>query len=141
MSLEALKARIRWAGEQAYAGNPDALDEVYASDYVFHRPPFGDTVGLDSVKEKIAGVRQAYSDIEATYEDMTAEGDHIAYRWTMTMTHTGESPTLPIPPTGKRVTLVGCTIVRVAGGKVVEEFEYGDYLGFLQQLGLGPSLG
>jgi len=38
--------------------------------------------------------------------------------------HTGESPTLPIPPTSKQVTLRGCTVVHISGGKVIEEFEY-----------------
>jgi hypothetical protein len=51
------------------------------------------------------------------------------------------SPALPIPPTGKEVTLVGCVVVQIVDGKIVEEFEYSDYLGFLQQLGVVPRLG
>ena len=35
----------------------------------------------------------------------------------------------------------GCIAVHLAGGKIVEEFEYSDYLGFLQQLGVVPPLG
>lgn len=54
---------------------------------------------------------------------MVAEGDTIAYRYTMTMKHTGQSPTLPIPPTGKEVTLKGCIVVHVRDGKIVEEFD------------------
>ena len=48
---------------------------------------------------------------------------------------------MPIPPSGKEVTLVGCVVVRVEDGKILEEFEYADYLGFLQQLGIVPHLG
>ena len=142
MSHEEIKAKIRWSGEEAwYNGNVDALDEVYATDYVYHRPPLPDIVGLEGLKQKIADVRTAYSDIQADYEEMIGEGDTIAYRWTLCMKHTGQSPTLPIPPTGKEVTLKGCTVVHINDGKVIEEFEYGDYLGFLQQLGVVPPLG
>lgn len=142
MSHEELKEKIRWAGEEAwYEGNVNAFDEVYADDYVWHRPPLPDIQGLAAAKQSVAGTRTAYSDIKADYEEMVAEGDTIAYRWTMTMKHTGQSPTLPIPPTGKEVTLKGCTVVHVRNGKVFEEFEYSDYLGFLQQLGVVPPLG
>jgi len=55
--------------------------------------------------------------------------------------HTGQSPSLPILPTGKEVTLVGCIVVHVVDGKIVEEFEQSDYLGFLQQLDVVPPLG
>ena len=122
-------------------GNLDALDEVYAADYVWHRPPFPDTSGIEAVKESIEGMRSAYSDIQIVYEKMIGEDSHIAYRYTWQGKHTGQSPTLPIPPTGKEVTLVGCVVVRIVDGKIVEEFEHSDYLGFLQQLGVIPALG
>ncbi|MBM4467122.1 MAG: ester cyclase [Chloroflexi bacterium] len=142
MSLEELKAKIRWAGEEAWLkGNLDDLGEVYAADYVWHRPPFPDAKGLEAVKESIAGTRSGYSDIQIAYEEMISEGNSIAYRYTWRAKHTGQSPTLPIPPTGKEVTLQGCVVVHIANGKIVEEFEYSDYLGFLQQLGVVPSLG
>ena len=142
MSLEELKSKLRWAGEEAWLkGNVDAFDEVYAADYVWHRPPLPDLEGVEAAKQSVGDTRQAYSDIQIKYEEWAAEGDSIAYRWTWQAKHTGESPTLPIPPTGKEVTLQGCTVVHIADGKVIEEFEYSDYLGFLQQLGVVPPLG
>jgi predicted ester cyclase len=142
MSIEEMKAKIRWAGEQVWLnGNLDALDEVYSIDYVWHRSPFPDASGLKAVKESMAGMRGAYSNIRIAYEEMIGEGNSIAYRYTWRARHTGQSPSLPIPPTGKEVTLIGCVVVHIAGGKIVEEFEYSDYLGFLQQLGVVPPLG
>jgi steroid delta-isomerase-like uncharacterized protein len=142
MSLEEFKSKILWAGEEAWLkGNVDCFDEVYAADYVWHRPPLPDLEGLEAAKQSVAGTRQAYSDIQVTYEEWVAEGDSIAYRWTWRARHTGQSPTLPIPPTDKEVLLRGCTVVHITDGKVVEEFEYADYLGFLQQLGVVPPLG
>lgn len=142
MSLKELEAEIQRTIEEAwYKGNVDALDEVYAPDFVSHRPPFPDINGLEAVKQSIAEFRPGYSDIQASFTDWIAEGDAIAYRYTMRMKHTGVAPSLPIPPTGKEVTLQGCAVVHVKDGKVIEEWEYSDYLGFFQQLGVVPSLG
>ena len=75
------------------------------------------------------------------YEEMISEGNSIAYRYSWRAKHTGQSSSLPIPPSGKEVTLGGCVVVQLADGKIIEEFEYSDYLGFLQQLGVVPPLG
>jgi predicted ester cyclase len=142
MSLEDLKEKIRWAGQEAWLqGNLAAFDEIYAIDYVWHRPPFPDISGLEAIKESVAGMRNAYSDLIISYDEMVAEGNSIAYRYSIQGKHTGESPSLPIPPTGKDVKLEGCVVVHVKDDKIVEEFEYSDYLGFLQQLGVVPPLG
>ena len=142
MSIEEMKRKIQWAGKEAWLkGNLDAFDEVYAEDFVWHRPPFPDISGLTAIKESVHDMREAYSDLEISYDEMIAEGDSIAYRWSIRGRHTGQSVTLPVPPTGKEVALVGCSVYHVAGGKIVEEFEHSDYLGFLQQLGVVPPLG
>jgi predicted ester cyclase len=72
---------------------------------------------------------------------MIGEGDSIAYRFTWRGRHTGVSPTLPVPPTDKEVMLVGCVVLHIVDGKVVEELEHSDYLGFLQQIEVIPPLG
>jgi predicted ester cyclase len=116
-SLKELEAKIQRSGEEAwYKGNVDALDEAYATEL-------------------------AYSDIQLIYDEWINAGDAIAYRYHCRMKHTGTSPSLPIPPTGKDLTLEGCVVVHVKDGKVIEEWEYSDYLGFLQQLGIVPPLG
>lgn len=142
MELEGMKGKISWAGEEAWLkGNLDAFDEVYAVDYVWHRPPFPTISGLEALKESVLGMRSAYSELQIAYEEMISEGDSVAYRYSLQGMHTGVSPTLPIPPTGKAVDLRGCVVVHVKEGKIIEEFEYSDYLGFLQQLGVVPPLG
>ncbi|MDF1512678.1 MAG: ester cyclase [Anaerolineae bacterium] len=140
--LEQLKNRIIWAGEQAWVkGNLDAFDEVYAEDYLWHRPPFQDISGLVALKESVSGMRSAYSNIQITYDEMIGEGTTIAYRYTFKGKHTGISPSLPIPPTNKPVTLQGCVLVHISDSKIVEEFECSDYLGFLQQIDVVPPIG
>ena len=34
-----------------------------------------------------------------------------------------------------------CVVARIADGRIVEEFEHSDYLGFLKQPGVMPPLG
>jgi hypothetical protein len=34
-----------------------------------------------------------------------------------------------------------CVVVHIEDGKIVQEFEYADFVGFLQQLGVVPPLG
>ena len=63
-------------------------------------------------------------------------------RWTFRGTNTGDLVTpMPLPATGKQVTVTGITIVRLVGGKAVEVWSQGDTMGFLQQLGLIPAPG
>jgi len=142
MSPEEFKNKLWRAGNTAWVeGNLDSLREVYAGDYISHRLPFPDLVGIEAVIDYVRDSRNGYSDIQISFEEMISEGNSIAYRYTWHGLHTGQSPSLPIPPTGKPVILKGCIVVHVENGKVVEEFEYSDYLGFLQQLGVIPPLG
>jgi predicted ester cyclase len=142
MSLEELKTKIYQVNEQVWLkGNLDALDEIYAAGCVLHSPPLPDVQGLEALKEHIAGIRSAYSDAQLDYDEMIGEEDRIVYRYTWRAKHTGQSPTLPIPPTGNEVGMEKCVVVRTQDNKIVEEFEYADYLGFLQQLGVVPPLG
>jgi predicted ester cyclase len=139
MSLEELMSKIRWATEQAWLkGNLAALDDIYAADCLWHRPPFPDSVGLEAAKGIIAAMRGAYSDVQMAYEETICQGNSIAYRYAWQVRHTGQSPDLPMAPTGKEAILRGCAVVHVVDGRIVEEFDYADHLGFLQQLGVIP---
>ncbi len=122
-------------------GNMDAWDEFYAPGLVHHRPPLADFNSLEEEKESVKGTLSAFTNSKITVHEIISENDITAWRWSWTATHTGQSPSLPIPPTGKDIILVGCNVDRWKEGKIVEEWEYADYLGFLQQLGVIPPLG
>jgi predicted ester cyclase len=78
-------------------------------------------------------------DFQVTVEEMIAEGDKVASRWTASGTH--EDELVGIPPTGKEATWTGMTIYRFAEGRIVEAWWSRDMLGLLIQLGVVPSLG
>lgn len=81
----------------------------------------------------------AFPDVQMTIEDMIAEGDKVAVRYTFRGTQQGE--TQGIPPTGKYVNVPGIFICRCRDGKIVEEWDIWDDLGLLQQLGAISPLG
>ena len=61
----------------------------------------------------------------------------MATRWTGTGTHAGAL--MGIPATGKRITVAGIDICRVADGRIVEYWQQLDTMSMLQQLGAIPS--
>jgi len=139
---EEVKVTTKRAWEDAYnQGNLDALDEVVGPNYVRHQPPFPDIVGLGALKKFVADGRAAYPDCQLMIAKIIIEGDWSASLWTFEGTQTGVSPATGAPPTGKHAKLDGCTMSRVEGGKSVEEWALGDWLGFLQQLGVVAKLG
>jgi steroid delta-isomerase-like uncharacterized protein len=108
----------RFFEEVLSKGNVDAVDEFMAADYVDHSIPSGLPPGTEGLKQATTTYHTAFPDLKATLDDIFAEGDRVAFRWSVSGTHLGEW--LGIPPTGNHVTATGITHFRIAGGKVVE---------------------
>ena len=140
MSVKEIKALERRWFEESNKGKAAAMaviDELHATDYVFHDSTGKDIHGLKDYKQYIRGYYRAFPDLHLTIDDIVVERDKEAIRWTMSGTHKGEIE--GIPPTGKKMTLWGISIERVVGSKFVETWETYDTLGFMQQLGLVPT--
>jgi len=136
--LEKNKALALTLLEEAYnKGNLDVIYEVCATDYTW---PLGNPQvrSADEMYQHVAEVRTTFPDIHVTIEDMIAEGDKVATRWTIVGTQEGE--TLGIPPTGKTVTFTGILISHVVDGKLAGDWENFDALGAMQQLGVIPPM-
>src|SRR5215208_692531 len=83
-------------------GNIDLLDELLAPDYVNHTPATPDLpTGPEGVKGVVSMFRSAMPDLKVVIEDMIAEGDKVATRYTLEGTHEGEL--FGVPPTGRRL--------------------------------------
>jgi predicted ester cyclase len=94
---------------------------------------------LETYKGFIAEVRTSFPDFRVTNEDMIAERDKVASRWTARGTHQGAF--IGIPPTGRQATWTTMTIHRFAGSKIVEAWWNKDILKMLIQLGVVPQPG
>ena len=66
-------------------------------------------------------------------EDSLQVGDRAAVRWSATATHTGNL--FGLPPTQKKVSMMGMTIFRVENGQVAELWDVWDEAGLMKQLG------
>ena len=112
-----------------------AADEIFASNHVHHdpgNPQIG--AGPDGIKELVSIYQTAFPDAHWTIEQMIAEGDTVVTRWTGHGTHQGDLAGLA--PTGRKVTVAGVWIHRIANGKVTESWDVWDTYGMLKSLGV-----
>lgn len=139
MSPEENKAVIRQFLEEVFGGgNLELVDELFAPDYVLHDPAVpGEVRGPEGIRQYVGMYRSAYPDTRFTIEDQLAEDDKVGCGFTLEATHWGEF--VGIPPTRRRVTVTGSTILRFENGKCVERWSQTDFLGLMQQVGAIPA--
>jgi len=135
---EQIRANVRRIIDAWNKHNLDVFDEVYAPDFVYHQSPSPDIKGLVAYKQWGAALLAAYPDWHMTPREVIVEGNTHAAPWTGGGTNTGKSPLYPFPPTGKQVTFTACCYGHWVDGTLVEQWEYVDTLGPLQQLGVIP---
>ena len=137
MSAEENKAIVRRFWGVWEEGNIDLVDELLAPDYINHTPATPDQpTGPEGVKGVVAMFRSAMPDLKVIVEDMIAEGDKVAVRYTLEGTHEGEL--FGVPPTGQRLSIKSISVERVSAGKVREHWRVTDSLDMMQQLGVIP---
>jgi predicted ester cyclase len=132
MSVEENKAIARRYIEEG-CSNPDMLGEVVAENVVLHPTNISD---LESLKQGISANQAGLPDWRFVVEDLIAEGDKVVACWKATGTQTVEW--FGLSPTNKQATWEGATILRIAGGKIVEMWNHGGQLEMWQSLGLVP---
>jgi len=135
MSTEENKVGQRRVWEEVFnEGNLEIIPEFFAPSYSFHSPLGIDVKGPEGFKQIVAMMRTALPDVHITIDDMFAEGDRVATRFTFAGTFKGEM--MGIAPTGKKATVAGIVITRWESGKEVEAWESLDTLAYYQQLGI-----
>ena len=63
----------------------------------------------------------AFPDLRVSVEEILAEGDAVAVRWSAEGTHRGQL--LSIPGTGHPITIRGMTWLRLSNGRIVEGWD------------------
>jgi predicted ester cyclase len=128
----------RWFDEGCSQGNIDVADELYAPDYVTHAVRPGLPPTLEGLKIFIRALREGMPDLNCSVEEVIAEGDRVAGRFSLRGTHRGTL--LGIPPTGNQVDVGVMVIARFnAAGKWAEDWVTWDQVGLFQQLGVIPA--
>lgn len=140
MSTEENKALVRRFYEEVFnKKNLAAIDEFLDPHIIEHALPPGLPGGIEGSRQFIGMYLAAFADLHLTAEDLIAEGDRVTARFSLRGTQTGEF--MGLPPTGRQVTMTGIQIVRIADGRIAENWINADALGLLQQLGAIPVPG
>jgi steroid delta-isomerase-like uncharacterized protein len=123
------------------AHNPDVVDEIYAADCTFYTNHMqrSQRFGREGFKAYGASLYTAFPDLKINHDMVITEedGQYQMVFWTFEGTHLG--PMGPIPATGRKVSMSGIDVVRVADGKIKEGYMVQDALALMQQLGVIPS--
>ncbi len=115
--------------------NMQVLDELATEAYTYHlggQPPRDTT----AMQQFVEAVHVAFPDWRVEIEDIIADEDSVAVRWTGEVTHQGVFH--GIPATGKRLSVCGINVYRIEEGKISAEWEQMDSVSMLQQLGVLP---
>ena len=116
-------------------GNVEILNEVCAPDYRFYVPSNSPKfMSREEIIEILKMFLVAFPDFNWSIEDTIAEGDKVVTRFIMRGTHKGEWQ--GIPPTGNKVETSAIFITSIENGKIVEDREEENSLGFMMQLGM-----
>jgi steroid delta-isomerase-like uncharacterized protein len=133
------KALVRAFMERAFhQGDLSVVDETNAPDGIDHQEPPG-TDFIAHLKQVVSGLRTAFPDLHFEIHDMLAEGDIVAFRSTMTGTHTGTLNIVPgrsLPATGRSVSVPHMHFVRIVDGKTTDLWHLWNIPMMMQQLGV-----
>lgn len=128
----------RYYEEALNEGRIGLLNELIAADVVNHDPLSDETLtpeearGFEGFRRHVEGFREAFPDGTVTIDDIIAEGDTVAARFTVEGTHQGRFG--GIEPAGNRISGTNMVFYRVEDGKIVERWLESDNLEMLEQL-------
>ncbi len=111
--------------------NLAALNQFVSPNAVNHTVPSGLPQGPSQF---LSLHLNAFPDLQATVEDLVADGDKVIARVSIRGTHQGAIRA--ISPTGKPISVMGINIFRIVNGKMVEHWGLADRLSALHQLGV-----
>jgi hypothetical protein len=102
-TAEQNKAIILRFVDELRKGNLAIIDEVCSPDFVFHSPNWPNWPrGIEGAPKLATYGSQLYRDARATIDDIIAENDRVAVRWTVTGTWIGDQRP-GCPPYGTQV--------------------------------------
>jgi steroid delta-isomerase-like uncharacterized protein len=79
-----------------------------------------------------------FPDLRLDLLDTITEGNRIVFVWRLNGTHLGR--VMNIPPTGRKMNLLGTSILTITNGKISHCLRVWDMAGMLRSIGLLPDL-
>ena len=109
-------------------GDLSVVDDLVAEEYVYRGPGGLELHGPEGFRRYIGSLHELFGEIDVNVHEYIADGNRVLSRWTGHGRHR---------ETGREVTWRGATVTRVAGGKMVTDWEYWDRLELAEQLATG----
>ena len=117
----------------------ETIDRLFAADGIAHGLSGDVMKGPDGFRPFYLAFSEAFPDIHIEVLRAIVEGEFVVVHNRATGSHSGH--TLGFSATGRNATFEGVTIVRVVDGKIVEGWNFYDFLSMYQQLGVTPPTG
>jgi steroid delta-isomerase-like uncharacterized protein len=124
---------IRRAAEMFSAARLDEYLQFYHPDVTLHFLPPELPRGRAGARAYYQKFFDAFPDARVIVDDLVAEDDQVACRFTSEGTHRGVF--LGIAPSGRRVSVGGITIFRLADGKIIERWSQLNDVALMKQIG------
>lgn len=113
------KALMRRIYEEMWnRANPSIAAEIFAQP--------------EGVELFVSEFLSSFPDLRHTIEEMIAEDDRVAVRFSAEGTHSGHW--MHFAPTGKEIHYTGITLARIAGDKIIEHHTWWDKAILIEQL-------
>jgi len=104
---------------------------------VDHNPAPGHEPTLAGFKQKVAGFKAIFPDLEEHLQDVIASGDTVATRWVVAGSLQQEF--MGIPGSGQMIRVEGMNFYRLRDGRVTDIWTQFDGVAMMQQLGAIPA--
>jgi steroid delta-isomerase-like uncharacterized protein len=136
MAGDARKDLIRRFYEEAWSrGELAVIEELFADDYVTPLP--NAPSGPAGERQHVAMIRAAFPDLQLVVQELVAEGETVAARWTMSGTNSGSF--MGRAPTDQQISVWGVDFFHFTGDRISSGWVGVDMLGLMIQLGVLPS--
>jgi len=119
------------------AGDQATIDERGDPGLVDHNPAPGAEPTLAGFKQKVAGFKAIFPDLEEDLQDIIASGDTVATRWVVAGSQ--QQDFMGIPASGQTIRVEGMNFYRLRDGRVTDIWTQFDGVAMMQQLGAVPA--
>ena len=138
MTIESSKRTMHRFTEFINTASEKLAAELISPNAIFYVPGRPEPMrGPTGYLVIIAMMRSGFPDIQWTLEEMIAEDDRVAARFTMRGNHQGTF--FGVPPTGNTIQVRAMNFYRLSNEQLVEEYGQPDLLALLQQIGAVPK--
>ena len=120
----------------------DAIVALVADDFELIDCASGERyTGPEGARRNAEGWLMPFADVTVELLNVVTSGDWAVAEAVGRGTHTGpmQTPMGEVAPTGRKMELHFCSVIRVQDGKIVEERDYYDVMTIANQLGLMPE--